>query len=99
VEPERLTDIDARAVEKFVAARCRAVRPATVNKDLRTLLSAAFPIPTFFRFVLRPLFEAPLPLFCVEESGHRQRVALGKEVSLSIWFVSGKTGWNATYWW
>ena len=36
-EPERLTDIDGRAVERFVAARCRAVRPATVNKEIRTL--------------------------------------------------------------
>ena len=37
VAPQRLTDIDAHAVERFVAARCKAVRPATVNKDLRTL--------------------------------------------------------------
>jgi integrase len=35
--PHRLTDIDLRAVEKFVAARCKVVSPATVNKDLRTL--------------------------------------------------------------
>jgi len=37
VGPQRLTDIDSRAVEKFVSARCKAVSPATVNKDLRTL--------------------------------------------------------------
>ena len=36
-KPERLTDIDGRAVQRFVAARCRAVRPATVNKEIRTL--------------------------------------------------------------
>jgi len=37
IGPERMTDIDSRAVEKFIAARRRKVRPATVNKDLRTL--------------------------------------------------------------
>ena len=35
--PMRLSDIDWRAVEEFVAARSRTVRPATVNKDVRTL--------------------------------------------------------------
>ena len=37
VAPERLTDVDQRSVEKFVAARCKQVEAATVNKDIRTL--------------------------------------------------------------
>jgi len=36
-EPKRLADIDHQAVEKFIAARCKGVSPATVNKDIRTL--------------------------------------------------------------
>lgn len=35
--PRRLEDISPKMVEEFVAARIKKVKPATVNKDIRTL--------------------------------------------------------------
>jgi integrase len=37
LKPKRLTDVDRKGVEKFMAMRAKEVRPATVNKQLRTL--------------------------------------------------------------